>query len=238
MAVNKAQATGTRRIMEWFDRNATTPYFSVWSNTSPSKKELNFGWYEDDLEAGRSKLENDLDALEQNGVNELYTILLHQKKNKDGYITLDTPYYASLKFRAAELEQPMVMPMNHIAGFNSNQRLESVLEKMMETQNMILTKLSADEFNEDEDDEDDDQNDMIGGLMKNPEIQAMIMGGIGKIFNLAGEKPVAVAGVTESDEDEVFTIVNSLMDKGVTIDHLRKLNEMSSMKLSSLLLML
>lgn len=236
MAVNKAQATGTRRIMEWFDRNATTPYFSVWSNTTPSKKELNFGWYEEDLEAGRNKLENDLDALEQNGVNELYTILLHQKKNKDGYITLDTPYYASLKFRAAELEQPMIMPMQHIAGMGSNHRLESVLEKMMETQNMILTKLSADEFEEEED--DNDENDMIGGLMKNPEIQAMIMGGIGKIFNLAGEKPVAVAGVTELNEDEVFTIVNSLMDKGVTIEHLRKLNEMSSVKLSSLLLML
>lgn len=236
MAVNKAQATGTRRIMEWFDRNATTPYFSVWSNTTPSKKELNFGWYEEDLEAGRNKLENDLDALEQNGVNELYTILLHQKKNKDGYITLDTPYYASLKFRAAELEQPMIMPMQHIAGMGSNHRLESVLEKMMETQNMILTKLSADEFAEEED--EDDENDMIGGLMKNPEIQAMIMGGIGKIFNLAGEKPVAVAGVSESDEDEVFTIVNSLMDKGVTIEHLRKLNDMSSVKLSSLLLML
>lgn len=236
MAVNKAQATGTRRIMEWFDRNATTPYFSVWSNTTPSKKELNFGWYEEDLEAGRNKLENDLDALEQNGVNELYTILLHQKKNKDGYITLDTPYYASLKFRAAELEQPMVMPMQHIAGFNSNQRLESVLEKMMETQNMILTKLSADEFESEE--EEDDENDVIGGLMKNPEIQSMIMGGIGKIFNLAGEKPVAVAGVTELNEDEVFTIVNSLMNKGVTIEHLRKLNEMSSMKLNSLLLML
>lgn len=236
MAVNKAQATGTRRIMEWFDRNATTPYFSVWSNTTPSKKELNFGWYEEDLEAGRNKLENDLDALEQNGVNELYTILLHQKKNKDGYITLDTPYYASLKFRAAELEQPMIMPMQHIAGMSSNHRLESVLEKMMETQNMILTKLSADEFDEEE--EGDDENDMIGGLIKNPEIQAMIMGGIGKIFNLAGEKPVAVAGVTELNEDEVFTIVNSLMDKGVTIEHLRKLNDMSSVKLNSLLLML
>jgi hypothetical protein len=236
MAVNKAQATGTRRIMEWFDRNATTPYFSVWSNTTPSKKELNFGWYEEDLEAGRNKLENDLDALEQNGVNELYTILLHQKKNKDGYITLDTPYYASLKFRAAELEQPMIMPMQHIAGMGSNQRLESVLEKMMETQNMILTKLSADEFDENEDGED--EGDVIGGLMKNPEIQAMIIGGIGKIFNMAGDKPIAVAGVTELNEDEVFTIVNSLMDKGVTIDHLRKLNEMSSMKLNSLLIML
>lgn len=235
MAVNKAQATGTRRIMEWFDRNATTPYFSVWSNSTPSKKELNFGWYEEDLEAGRHKLENDLDALEQNGVNELYTILLHQKKNKDGYLTLDTPYYASLKFRAAELEQPMILPMQHIAGMGSNHRLESALEKMMETQNMILTKLSAEEFDEEEEEE---EHDMIGGLMKNPEIQAMIMGGIGKIFNMMGEKPVAVAGVTELNEDEVFTIVNSLMNKGVTIEHLRKLNDMSSVKLSSLLLML
>jgi hypothetical protein len=235
MAVNKAQATGTRRIMEWFDRNATTPYFSVWSNSTPSKKELNFGWYEEDLEAGRHKLENDLDALEQNGVNELYTILLHQKKNKDGYLTLDTPYYASLKFRAAELEQPMILPMQHIAGMGSNHRLESALEKMMETQNMILTKLSAEEFEEEEEEE---ENDMIGGLMKNPEIQAMIMGGIGKIFNMMGEKPVAVAGVTELNEDEVFTIVNSLMNKGVTIEHLRKLNDMSNVKLSSLLLML
>jgi hypothetical protein len=64
------------------------------------------------------------------------------------------------------------------------------------------------------------------------------MAGIGKIFNLADDKSVAVAGISESDENEVFTIVNSLMDKGVTIEHLRKLNDMSSVKLSSLLLML
>jgi hypothetical protein len=235
MAVNKAQATGTKRIMEWFDRNATTPYFSVWSSTTPSKKELNFGWYEEDLEAGRNKLENDLDALEQNGVNELYTILLHQKKNKDGYITLDTPYYASLKFRAAELEQPMIIPMQHMGGISNNHRLELALEKMMETQNMILTKLSADEFEEEEVDE---HPDMISGLIKNPEIQAMLVGGITKLFNMGGDKSVAVAGVTELNEDEVFTIVNSLMNKGVTLEHLRKLDDMSSIKLSSLLLML
>jgi hypothetical protein len=236
MAVNKAQATGTKRIMEWFDRNATTPYFSVWSSTTPSKKELNFGWYEEDLEAGRNKLENDLDALEQNGVNELYTILLHQKKNKDGYITLDTPYYASLKFRAAELEQPMILPMQQIGGYNNNHRLESVLEKMMETQNMILTRLNEQDIEEIEE-EEDAPKDVISGLIKNPEIQAMIIGGISKLFNI-NNKPVAVAGVTELNEDEVFAIVNSLMEKGVTIEHLRKLNEMSSVKLSSLLLML
>jgi precorrin-2 methylase len=128
----------------------------------------------------------------------------------------------------------MILPMQHMAGISSNQRLESVLEKMMETQNMILSRLSAEDFEE----EEEEEHDMIGGLMKSPEVQAMIVGGITKLFNMGADKSVAVAGVTELNEDEVFTIVNSLMNKGVTIEHLRKLDEMNSMKLNSLLLML
>ena len=47
-----------------------------------------------------------------------------------------------------------------------------------------------------------------------------------------------IAGINELNEDEVLQIVSSLMDKGVTIDHLRKLDQMPQAKLSSLLLML
>ena len=32
MALEKAMVTGTRGIMDWFDRNATSPYYSVWVN--------------------------------------------------------------------------------------------------------------------------------------------------------------------------------------------------------------
>jgi hypothetical protein len=47
-----------------------------------------------------------------------------------------------------------------------------------------------------------------------------------------------ISGLNELNEDEVITIVNSLMTKGVTVEHLRKLNEMSASKLQSLLFML
>ena len=50
--------------------------------------------------------------------------------------------------------------------------------------------------------------------------------------------PGAIAGLNELNENEVFEIVSSLMSKGVTIEHLRKLNQMDSSKLSYLLNML
>jgi hypothetical protein len=61
-----------------------------------------------------------------------------------------------------------------------------------------------------------------------------VAGTLGTAFR--GKPLVGVAGITP--DGEVMAIVDSLMSKGVSIDHLRKLNEMSSLKLSSLLLML
>ena len=42
MAVQKAMTTGTNGVMDWFDRNATSPYYSVCEIISPTKKELLF----------------------------------------------------------------------------------------------------------------------------------------------------------------------------------------------------
>jgi wobble nucleotide-excising tRNase len=62
MALEKAMVTGTRGTMDWFDRNATSPYYSVWVN----RKQLLFSWNDDDMEAGRTKLEDDLNADQRN----------------------------------------------------------------------------------------------------------------------------------------------------------------------------
>lgn len=229
MAVNKAMVTGTRGVMEWFDRNSTTPYYSVWCN-----RQLLFSWNSDDLEDGRNKLENDLIAFEQNGVGDLFTIKLHPKKEK-GFITDKTPIYASLNFRPAELERAYYSP-NAIAGTGSNQ-LADAIARLTETQNLILSKLSEEEFEEEEKEES-----ALGKLINNPAVQGLAIGYISKILGLnnmdATNLQTGIAGINELNEDEVFQIVNSLMDKGVTIDHLRKLDEMPKAKLSSLLLML
>jgi hypothetical protein len=216
--------------MDWFDRNATSPYYSVWVN----RKQLLFSWNDDDMEAGRSKLEDDLAAIEQNNNNDLIIIKLHPKKDKAGYITDKTPIYGSTVARASELER-LNYGMPQIAGMGYNSKMESVLERVLETQNAILTKLNAEELEE----EVEEDKGMLGNILSSPQMQTLLIAGMTKLLGIGGTDPVAtgLAGI-EEDTNEAIIILNSLMNKGVSIDHLRKLNQMSTVQLKSLLNML
>jgi len=232
MAIEKAMVTGTGGIMDWFDRNATSPYYSVWVN----RKQLLFSWNDDDMEAGRSKLENDLYAIEQNGVNDLMIIKLHPKKDKAGYITDKTPIYGSLVCRPSELEK--VNYGMQMSGVGYNSKMENVLERVLETQNAILTKLSADELEE----EEEEDKGMLGNILQSPQMQTLLMAGISKFLGISGTDNEAmaasIAGIGDVNENEAITILNSLMNKGVSIDHLRKLDQMGNVQLKTLLNML
>ena len=229
MAIEKAMVTGTSGIMDWFDRNATSPYYSVWVN----RKQLLFSWNDDDSEAGRTKLESDLYAIEQNGVNDLMIIKLHPKKDKAGYITDKTPIYGSLVCRPSELEK-VDYSMQRMAGMGYNSKME-------ETMNAILTKLNQDEIEEEEEPED---KGVIGNLLEQPHIQNLLIAGLTTMLGkFAGVEPTqqmatGLAGIEDADTNEAIIILNNLMSKGVTIDHLRKLDQMGAMQLKTLLNML
>jgi hypothetical protein len=229
MAIEKAMVTGSTGIMDWFDRNATSPYYSVWVKP----KQLLFSWNNDDSEAGRSKLESDLYAIEQNGVNDLLIIKLHPKKDKAGYITDKTPIYASLLCRPSELEK-VDYSMQRMAGTGYNSKME-------ETLNAILTKLNQDELEEEEEVED---KGVIGNLLEQPHVQNLLISGLTTLLgSFAGVKPqetmaTGLAGIDDNSTNEAITILNNLMNKGVTIDHLRKLDQMGTLQLNSLLNML
>jgi len=229
MAIEKAMVTGTSGIMDWFDRNATSPYYSVWVN----RKQLLFSWNDDDSEAGRTKLESDLYAIEQNGVNDLMIIKLHPKKDKAGYITDKTPIYGSLVCRPSELEK-VDYSMQRMAGMGYNSKME-------ETMNAILTKLNQDEIEEEEEPED---KGVIGNLLAQPHIQNLLIAGLTTMLGkFAGVEPTqqmatGLAGIEDANTNEAIIILNNLMSKGVTIDHLRKLDQMGAMQLKTLLNML
>jgi len=231
MAVNNAMVTGTRGIMEWFDDNSSIPYYSVWSGP----KQMNFSWNDDDQDAGRQILEKNISAFEQNGVGTLLTLKLHPKKDKAGHITNVTPHYASIQFRPAELERAIYNP-HHIAGVRDNENTQ-LLKAMIENQNLILSKLSEREFEEDEPIE----KDTFTELLKSPQVQGLMIAGVSKFLGLTDNGglgvPTGIAGINDNIEEPI-QILTDLMSKGVTIDHLRKLNEMNSMKLASLLAML
>jgi hypothetical protein len=230
MAVNKAMATGTVKVMDWFDRNATSPYYSVYEIISPTKKDLLFSSNDDSLDNARNILEENIAAFEQNGVNTLYALVLHPKKDKSGYITINTPSHAMLKFRPSE-EQAI------ITGVPQPRESSYAMMQLVDKLNAIESRLAAQEAMEDFEEEAQPESPIMG-MLNNPELQqALITGIVGMMSGLFA--PKAVAGIAGIPEDgEVMAIVNSLMAKGVTVEHLRKLNDMGEMKLKSLLLML
>ena len=234
MAVQKAMTTGTSGVMDWFDRNATSPYYSVCEIISPTKKELLFSCNEDSVDNARRILEENISAFEQNGVNTLYALILHPKKDKTGYITMNTPSHAMLKFRPAELEQPVYGVGAYTGGGGGN---SYAMEKIMDKLNMLESRLAAtEEFEE----IDEKPQSPINAMLSNPQVQeALISGLLGMVGGfLQNGKPMSgVAGIGNVT-DEAVTILDSLIKKGVSVEHLRKLDAMSNTKLQSLLIML
>jgi hypothetical protein len=234
MAVQKAMTTGTSGVMDWFDRNATSPYYSVCEIISPTKKELLFSCNEDSIDNSRRILEENISAFEQNGVNTLYALILHPKKDKTGYITMNTPSHAMLKFRPAELEQPVYGVGAYTGGSGGN---SYAMEKIMDKLNMLESRLSAaEQFDE----IDEAPQSPINAMLSNPQVQeALISGLLGVVggFLQSGKPMSGVAGIGNVT-DEAIAILDSLIKKGISVEHLKKLDAMSTTKLQSLLIML
>jgi len=107
----------------------------------------------------------------------------------------------------------------------------------MDKLNMLESRIAAsEEFEE----IDEKPQSPINAMLSNPQVQeALISGLLGVVGNmLNGGKPMSgVAGIGSINE-EAITILDSLMKKGVSIEHLKKLNSMTDSKLQNLLIML
>lgn len=228
MAINKAWCTGVNALMEWFDDHAEQPYYSVWRG-----RNLSFSWNNDDMEAGRLKLLNDISFAEQNNVSEVLTLKLHNKKDKSGYITSSTPTYGSLDFRPSPMEQ-----MNYgvsVPHSSNNYAMEKILDKL----NVLESRIAGYESMEEDHDEEEKPLSPINAMLNNPDIQqALVTGILGMVGGLFGGAAHVKSLAGAEDQHEAIELLNVLMNKGVTVDHLRKLADMSDAKLKSLLLML
>lgn len=237
----KPQIVGIEGVMDWYDRFSTSPYFAVYTYQSPTKLEKNFQYTGSDQVEGRILLDNTLQAMQMQEDQTLYCLKLYDQINKKGSIDSNLESIASIRFRITDIPQ---MSMQHIAGMDrGNSRLENAMTRLAENQNMILSKLSAEEFEEEEVKEES----VLMKLLNNPAIQGIAIAGISKFLGLNEEviAQTGIAGISTQNENggidtdnEAIDILNSLLSKGVTLDHLRKLDDMSSVKLQSLLLML
>jgi hypothetical protein len=171
MGINKAMYNGVNAIMDAYDRNAQTPYYSVWAG-----KDMIFSYNEDDQEQGRVHLMENLIACEQNEHSDILKIKFHPKKEKT-FITDKTPAIATLFVRVCDPNylKGQVQPYNA----QPNYGLQSLLERQTEILSGLSNRMSALEeaqIQEEEEYEEEEEDTLgkVGTILNHPAIQTIL----------------------------------------------------------------
>ena len=236
MAAFRPEIFTIDEVINFYDAAEGSEY-RIFAGVNPTPQYLRYNFV-GEKEIGRQELVNALTQLRNNIENyNPYLIQVISEGNTGRGRKKESPVLTSISFQLNRPQQ--LMPMQSMSGMGSP-RTEMLLEKLVEQNALMQSRLAALEaMGEIEEEEEDAPESPINAMLSNPELQQAIvtgiMGLVGGMFAKGGQ-PTAIAGI--EDETEAVKILQSLMAKGVTVDHLRKLDQMSSAKLSSLLLML
>lgn len=102
-------------------------------------------------------------------------------------------------------------------------------------------RAELDAADDDEEVEESAESAGLGAILGNPAVQQILTALVTNIgANMVTHPPRAMAGIEagETLAPEVVALVNKLMSKGVTAEHLQKLADMPAIKIKSLLMML
>ena len=184
-----AGIVGTSEVMDWYDLNATTHFWSV----TNSKGQIVFFNVENDENISREKLEANLRAAENKGIEATFTLNIYPKVPKCGYYTKkDEPMVVCI-FRPTAFNPISYQPINQMGGHQPN---------LMTEINALRSEIAAlkmqQELEEDEEDEEPEQENFLAGLMNSPQIQTMILSQLSSLF-APGQKVTHVAGIEQTE---------------------------------------
>jgi hypothetical protein len=236
MAAFRPELFTVEEVINFYDQTEGSE-FNVFAGTSPNDAYRRYH-FEGEKEIGMQELTAALMQISSKGENyNPYLIQIIQPgKGKAKPAT-----FTSISFQLNRPQQ--FLPMQQMGGLSN--RSEMLLERMIENQNVLISRISA--LEESDDIEDEPKQDTLGRIIENPQIQGLIMGLVDR-FLISGGQPSAIAGIPEQVlageihnvnlSESIQRIVKQLMDKGVTVEHLNKLNAMDALKLKGLLAML
>jgi len=216
----KATYIGVDKILTAFEEKADTPFFSLW--VGKARAEMN---KDNDIEKAISKLEKQIKAFQEEEMNDIFVIALHPEK-KVSYKFEDCKDATLMYCQAKRSEAPAIYQGN-ISAANYQ-----ILEKL----NSIESRINAIESEEIETEEEGEEIgsaeavliDKINGIVNSP-----LVGVLMQLFSKQPAQVTALAGT-----DDLNEILNTLFDKGVTVQHLKKLASYPKEKISMLLTML
>ena len=188
---NTAGIIGTDAVMNWYDLNAPTHFWSV----TNSKGQVLFLNVENDENVSREKLEANLRAAESQNIEATYTLNIYPKVPKCGYYTKKDEEMIVCIFRPTAFNPISYQSMNQM-GYPGQ-------PNMMTEINALRSELAALKMKQEMDDQDDDDDDepeenFLSGLMKSPQIQTIILSQLSSLF-APGQKVTHVAGIAQTE---------------------------------------
>jgi hypothetical protein len=237
MAAFRPEIFTIDEVINFYDAAEGSEY-KIFAGVNPTAQYLRYNFV-GEKEIGRQELVNALTQLRNNIENyNPYLIQVISEGSTGRGKKKESPVLTSISF---QLNRPQSMMPMQAMGSMGSPRTEMLLEKLVEQNAMLASRIAAIEAMDELEGEEEEEapKGPIDQMLSNPQLQEALIAGVMSLVSgmiTKGGQPTAIAGI--DDEAEAVEILRSLMNKGVTIDHLRKLNEMSGAKLSSLLFML
>jgi len=194
---NNVFLTGTQKVMDWYDQNAKTCYWSI----TDTKGSVVFMNADNDENVSRDHLEANIRSAESAGLDCTFILRIHPKAPKEGYFVKNSPEMIITKFRPVAYEAASMQPVNNMQmGYVNNNFINEL--------NSLKSQIAALQMKLDEEDEEEEEEPEEGGLagfMKNPMIQNMLIQQLTGLFMPNTTKVTNVAGVLDSavtEQDE------------------------------------
>ena len=196
----KPELFNKESVLDFYD-GAKGVTYKIYGGTSPRPEYCRYLYDGKEKELGLQELDRALTGLQNNLDNTnpyLLQVFSNAKKTKDGEITSAT---TQIVFQLNKPERFTPYYPSGMAGIqqNSDPEMKSILKQMLETQNLIISKLSAVEA----EDEDEDKKDkgFLGGLLENEQMKDLLAVGIGALVSrFTNKQPTALAGIPDNEQ--------------------------------------
>lgn len=213
MAVFKPELHRLEDVLDYYENSPATHY-KIFAGTSPKAEYCRFYFDEDEKEIGAQKLAEALRAIQQNvdNTNPYILQLIEKKKVARGK---DSESLTQIVFQLNKAERYLPM-MAGMQQQQPNDNFNRLMEKMIEGQNLIISKLSADEFAQDMEEE---KPKGFGAILENERFQELAFGALGLMINkfAAPGQPngtvTALAGVPNDQRDKALQAIEILSNK-------------------------
>jgi hypothetical protein len=203
---NNVFLTGTKQVMDWYDQNAKTCFWSI----TDTKGSVVFYNADNDENLSRDHLEANIRSAEASGLDCTFILRIHPKAPKEGYFVKNSVEMIVTKFRPVAYESSSLQPVNNNQMGYANNHLIGELNSLKSQ--IAALQMKLDEEEEDEEEEATDEGG-LAGFMKNPVIQNMLIQQLQGLF-MPTTKVTNVAGVLDGAETEqdakIFEAVETL----------------------------